>query len=264
MENAHLRINYVVVNHDELEQIDSDVIVETPVSLTVNGNVWLTFMCTPSNLDALAIGFLFNEGFIKTYEEVESIRVCPNGRNIDIWLNHKIEEPTDWRRTSGCTGGLTTIDLEKIDEIILGQKITTTKKYTPKKIYKLTAMLFDSQSLYKKSGGVHTSALANDEEIFLVTEDIGRHNTLDKIAGRMIIEKIQLDNIVLLTTGRISADMLQKAARIRSPLVISRTSPSSLAIALAEFTGITIIGYSRRSSFRIYTHPDRIEVNHSK
>ena len=89
-------------------------------------------------------------------------------------------------------------------------------------------------------------------------EDIGRHNTLDKIAGRCLIENIHLTNKILLTTGRISSEMLQKAARLKAAILVSRTSPSSLSIALANQVGITLIGYARRNGFNVYSHPQRV------
>jgi FdhD protein len=91
-----------------------------------------------------------------------------------------------------------------------------------------------------------------------VAEDIGRHNTLDKIAGWILLKGIDLSQRFLLTTGRISSEMLQKAARLSASVVISRTSPSSLSIQLADAFGITLIGYARRNRFNIYTHPRRI------
>jgi FdhD protein len=119
--------------------------------------------------------------------------------------------------------------------------------------------LFDSQGLYQKVRGVHASALSDGKEILILCEDIGRHNTLDKIAGKMLLEEIQPDRKILLTTGRISSDMLQKAARIGSSMLISRTSPTSLSIELAEKAGVTLIGYARGRQFMIYTNPQRVQ-----
>ena len=93
----------------------------------------------------------------------------------------------------------------------------------------------------------------------LVAEDIGRHNTLDKIAGLCLMKNIQPQTRILLTTGRISSEMLQKAARMNVPIVISRTSPSSLSIQMAERYGITLIGYARRHRFNVYTDLQRIK-----
>jgi FdhD protein len=122
----------------------------------------------------------------------------------------------------------------------------------------LIELLSRAQDLYRKSGGVHISALSDGEKIIIATEDIGRHNTLDKLAGRCILEQINPLMRIILTTGRISSEMIQKAGRIGATFVISRTSPSSLSVQLAKEVGITLIGYARRDRFTIYAHPERI------
>jgi FdhD protein len=119
-------------------------------------------------------------------------------------------------------------------------------------------MLFDAQALYHETGGVHTSALTDGKRILLSAEDIGRHNTLDKIAGMCLMQNIWPERRILITTGRVSSEMLQKAVRLGASILISRTSPSSLSIELAEKWGITLIGYARRNRFNLYAHPERI------
>jgi FdhD protein len=258
MAGANRSIKYIQVESGRWEHSNTIVIVETPVTLTINGEAWLTFMCTPIDLDAMAVGFLFNEGLIQSISEVVSVRVCPSGDNIDVWLNHTLEKPVQWRRTSGCTGGITSIVAENIDSQEKVTIIQDDSTLTSNQVSELISQLFDTQDLYRKSGGVHTSALSDGSHLYVVTEDIGRHNTLDKIAGRCLLDRLSPPRRILLTTGRISSDMLQKADRLGASIVISRTSPSSLSIQMAEKWGITLIGYARRNNFRIYTHPERI------
>lgn len=254
MSDGNQPIQYKQFNAGHWEVISGEAIVETPVSLTVNGDLWLTWMCTPVDVEALAVGFLFNEGLIATADEVASIRVCPTGDNVDIWLTHSVEKPPGWRRTSGCAGGQTGVT--ESDSSLVGN--LNGDVLPAAMIGKLIGLVFDAQDLYRHSGGVHTSALSDGERLCLVAEDIGRHNTLDKIAGRCLLEGVALKRRVLLTTGRVSSEMLQKAARMKAPIVISRTAPSSLSIRMAEAWGITLIGYARRNRFNVYTHPERI------
>jgi FdhD protein len=122
-------------------------------------------------------------------------------------------------------------------------------------------MLFESQSLYRETGGVHTSALSDGENLILSAEDIGRHNTLDKIAGLCLMKKVFPEKRILITTGRISSEMLQKAARLGVPILISRTSPSSLSIEMAERYGITLIGYARKHRFNVYSNSQRVGLS---
>lgn len=248
-------IHYEQYEFHKWKSFDAETIVETPVSLTVNGEVWITFMCTPVNLEALAVGFLYNEGIIKNMDEVEDARVCEHGDNVDVWLNHTAEQPTSWRRTSGCTGGVTAVDLLAKPNVSLNGNRFQVK---PDAIGQLVEMLFESQSLYRETGGVHTSALSDGEKIVISAEDIGRHNTLDKIAGLCLMNNIWPETRILITTGRISSEMLQKAAQLNAPILISRTSPSSLSIEMAERYGITLIGYARKHRFNVYSNTHRV------
>ena len=131
-------------------------------------------------------------------------------------------------------------------------------KVQPEAIGQLVEMLLESQSLYRETGGVHTSALSDGEKVLISAEDIGRHNTLDKIAGLCLMNDVWPETRILITTGRISSEMLQKAARLDAPILISRTSPSSLSIEMAERYGITLIGYARKHRFNVYSNMQRV------
>ncbi|MBN1430945.1 MAG: formate dehydrogenase accessory sulfurtransferase FdhD [Anaerolineae bacterium] len=253
MSQAQQPIRYQQHSSGQWQSVDGGVIVEAPVSLTVNGQVWLSFMCTPIDLEALAVGFLFNEGVLQKRNEIVSVRVCPTGDNVDVWLSHSAEEPRSWRRTSGCTGGVTAA--EPIAVVSPHHNGIT---LTPDQIGRLMEQMMSSQGLYNQVGGVHTSVLSDGQCPRIVAEDIGRHNTLDKIAGRYLLDELEFSHKVLMTTGRISSEMLQKAMRIGAPVVLSRTSPSSLSVEMARKAGITLIGYARRGQFNVYSHPERI------
>jgi FdhD protein len=226
------------------------------VSLSVNNQIWLTFMCTPTNLDALGIGFLFNENVIRSMQDVASVRVCPGEDNIDVWLNIPVSKPERWKRTSGCSGGRTSI--YEAEAAIEEDKPKDGLCLPPAAVGMLMGQLVDSQDLYRKSGGVHTSSVCDGEKLLLIAEDIGRHNTLDKLAGRLLLEHLDPIQRIILTTGRISSEMIQKAKRMGASIVISRTSPTSLSVEMAENCGITMLGYVRGDRFTIYTHPERI------
>jgi FdhD protein len=247
-------IHYERYEFNKWVSFDAETIVETPVSLTINGEAWITFMCTPVDLEAMAVGFLYNEGIIESMDEVADVRVCEHGDNVDLWLKHDAQQPKSWRRTSGCTGGVTAVDaLARSDVTFDGSRPI----FHPGRIGQLVELLFESQELYRETGGVHTSALSDGEKILVSAEDIGRHNTLDKIAGLCLMRNIWPETRILITTGRISSEMLQKAARLQAPILISRTSPSSLSIEMAERYGITLIGYARRQRFNVYSNAQR-------
>jgi FdhD protein len=248
-------IHYDRYEFNKWETLDAETIVEAPVSLTINGVPWLTFMCTPVELEALAVGFLYDEGVINQMDEVADVRLCEHGDNVDVWLNRSVDQPKSWRRTSGCTGGVTAVDLLARPDIAFepGKPVVSSDA-----IGHLVEMLFESQELYRETGGVHTSALSDGQKVLISAEDIGRHNTLDKIAGICLMRNIWPETRILITTGRISSEMLQKAARLHAPILISRTSPSSLSIEMAERYGITLIGYARRHRYNVYSNGQRV------
>lgn len=248
-------IEYERYEFKKWEHFSAETIVETPVSLTVNGQVWISFMCTPLQLEALAVGFLYNEGIIQSIQEVADVRLCEHGDNVDVWLNRSVEQPVNWRRTSGCTGGVTAVDLLAKPNVDLS---ANRLRLEPEAIMGMVERLFESQELYRDTGGVHTSALSDGERIVLAADDIGRHNTLDKIAGLCLMENIWPERRILITTGRISSEMLQKAAALNAPVLISRTSPSSLSIEMAGRYGITLIGYARKYRFNVYSCGERL------
>ncbi len=235
------------------EIIPARVISEASVSLTVNGEVWISFMCTPADLEALAVGFLFNEGIIQKMADVAAVSTCENGSNVDVWLNFDVHKPAQWRRTSGCAGGVTSEQAKAVKIIAPAED-----KFDPELVLNAMAQLLEVQELYREARGVHCSALSDGQRIIYRAEDIGRHNTLDKLAGMMLMKPAGVEHRIIVTTGRISSEMLQKSARLGAQVVISRTSPTSLSVEMAKEIGITLVGYARRNQFLVYAHPERL------
>jgi FdhD protein len=235
------------------------VIEESPVQLTVNGVPWLTIMCTPTNLEAMAVGYLYNENVIQSVAEVASVRACEQKTNVDVWLYHPVEKPVRWTRTSGCTGGMTSIPEDECPpDSEIPAVIQRGPIVHPQSLLQAMEQLFQVQELYRETRGVHCSAVSDGQTILLHTEDIGRHNTLDKLAGMLILQSLQLEPFIVLTTGRISSEMLQKSVHMGAGMVVSRTSPTTRSIQLARQMGITLVGYARRVQFVVYAHPERL------
>jgi FdhD protein len=128
----------------------------------------------------------------------------------------------------------------------------------PAQVLALLQALQTRMELYHRSGGVHASALADTRALLVVAEDIGRHNTLDKIQGACLLESIPTRDRLLVSTGRISSEMLLKVARLQVPLVVSRHSPTAHAVALAQQLGIALVGQARGARLVVYSHPQRL------
>jgi FdhD protein len=140
-----------------------------------------------------------------------------------------------------------------------GRGIDTDFRIKPEKIFSLVKQLNSSMELYKTSGGVHASALANHERILSIAEDIGRHNTFDKIQGECLKKNILTRDCIVITTGRISSEMLLKASRMGLPVVVSMKSPTGNAVAFAEKLNITLIGKAKGEKIVVYTNAHRLK-----
>lgn len=276
MSTTHETLSFQHYADGKLTPVSAPVIAEAAVALTVNGQPWIEFLCTPADLEALAVGFLFNENLIQTRADLASVHLCATGDQVDIWTQHPLVKPAVWRRTSGCGGGTTAqttpspAPTPEISEPVNGYaqivKIfgdAAGFKVEPAVLTRLMHELVSAQTLYRQARGVHSAAVSDGETLFLQVEDIGRHNTLDKIAGHLLLEAPALPPRILLTTGRISSEMLQKTRRIGAQVIVSHTSPTTLSVKAADQAGITLVGYARNGQMNIYTHVERILINES-
>ena len=238
--------------------VDEAVISEIRLTIFVDGEELVQLMCSPHQLNALVVGFLYLEGLIEGPDDVDVMRVCLEDRVAEVGLNRRLPVlPTRKIITSGCTGGVSFgAYLAELDRFRLPDDDV---RVAPARVYGLLRELYDRAQLYRQSGGVHTTILAAPGgEVLTVAEDIGRHNTLDKIQGACLLRGIPTRGQLLVASGRISSEMLLKAAIMGVPIVGSRTSPTQLAVTLAERLNITVVGYIRSGSMNVYTHPWRV------
>ncbi len=253
IDEASFTIEYVGYYNNESRSVRGVAPVETQVMLYVNGLPLVNLMCTPTHLEALAVGFLYNEGLIEGINEVAEVHPCGDGLSLDVWLKHDIDMPSHRVITTGCSGGATFEDIANAHHPVKSDLCVT-----PRQVTGLLKALAESSRIYRRTGGIHAAALAHGERLVCVAEDVGRHNALDKVAGVCLRCGRSTRDGILLTSGRISSEMVSKAARMGAPIVISRTSPTSLSVQLARAWGVTLIGYIRRRSFRVYAGEERV------
>jgi len=240
----------------EWEAVEEEVIEESFVSIFVNGAELATVMCSPREQDRLALGFLCNEGIIAGMDDVRAAHICPSGTCVDVWLKRgDFVRPQRLILTSGCGGGVTFDDLSKTVT-----PLDSALTIAAERLVELMNAMQQRESLYARARGVHTSALSDGEQLVVLSEDVGRHNTIDKLRGACLIEGIDPRGMLLLCTGRISSEMINKTARMGCPIVASRTSPTSLSVQLAREWNITLVGYVRRGSMNVYAHPERLKA----
>lgn len=235
------------------ELVEAEVIQEELFTLYVNGLELATIMCSPLELAELALGFLANEALISGTQEVEILHVSRQGCCVDLWLNRSFDKPERLVITTGCGGGITFNDPS-----IGVQPLEFDLRVEPDTLVDLFGQLHEPDSLHARTRGVHAAGLSDGERVLIISEDVGRHNTIDKVRGAALLQNIDTRGKMLLATGRISSEMLRKAALMGCPLVASRNSPTSLSVAMADAWNITLAGYVRRDSMRVYAHPRRL------
>ena len=238
---------YLRVKGERVEEITGEVVREQPLTLYVNGDRFLTLLCTPVKLEALVVGYLWMEMVIADAAEIESLDVSPVDGRVDVRLTHPVTLPTERILTSGCGGGITF----RIDHRLF-PPLHSSLQVSAAELAARMRDLFASALLYKASRGIHGAALADADRVLLTAEDVGRHNAVDKIKGEALLRGIPTVDRILLSTGRVSSEMLLKAARMGVPIVASRTSPTEMAVGLAEQLNVTVCGYVRPDSLNVY------------
>ena len=242
-------LSYQVVDGDAVSRVDGGVIDEQLLSIYVNGQSLATMMCSPLQLEALAVGFLYNEGVIEAADEIGLLQTNIPNSVVDVILTRdEVQLPRRMILTTGCGGGMTGQELSKAHPALVSAFLTT-----PDMIIRLMRELQGAATLYNAVRGVHAAVLGDETGLLISAEDVGRHNAVDKVAGQALLDKIDTRDRILLTSGRISSEMLSKARRMGIPIVASRTAPTSITVELAEAWDICVIGYVRRGGMRVYT-----------
>jgi FdhD protein len=238
---------FLRVKGDEVEEVRGDVVREQPLAVYVNGERFITLLCSPIKLEALVIGYLWMERVISGLEDVRRLDVSMVDGRADVTLGGPVTLPTERILTSGCGGGITF----RIDHRLF-PPVRSVVRVQPAALSARMKDLYAAAVAYRVSRGIHGAALSDAGSLLVVAEDVGRHNAVDKVKGEALQRGIPTEGRILLSTGRISSEMLLKAARMGVPLVASRTSPTEMAVGLAEQLGVTVCGYVRPDALNVY------------
>lgn len=233
-----------------------DAVEETPVWLEVNEVPLVTWMCTPEDLDALVVGWLFGEGYIDALADVRRMRPCT--RELGFWVDLDPERVTavgaqSRRRilASGC-GSVTAF---------LGSLSDVPRREAPPPAIDTPTMrlrfkeLFARGERYKETGGIHAAALTDGARILYHAEDIGRHNAVDKVMGMALQEGASPEGRILLVTGRISGELAFKGARAGVAAIATPSVPSTIAVEIAQAAGMLLVGRAVSGAPQLHLPP---------
>ena len=254
-----LQVPMIQINAKGAESASDFIIKEERVSFYLNGAKIISTMCLPHDQDAHILGFLFNEGVIESYNAVRSIKVAKDG--LSVFIEAKINEENianlyhEKTLTSGCCVGVSANFEGKVLERFVSSKV----RFNIADLCEKIAEFEGRSELFNLTGCVHKVMIFCGNGVFQ-SEDIGRHNALDKAIGKAIMAEADLSGAVLIVSGRLSMEMVIKCAMSGIPLVISRAATTALGIKSALKLGITLVGFARNGKLNIYTHKGRIEV----
>jgi FdhD protein len=249
--------------------VEDAVAVEEPLEIRIAGETVAITMRTPGHDHELVLGFLLAEGIVRSVDDVGGIAHCgrpgESGNVIDVRSapGHVIDwEPTGaMRRATLVTSACGVCGRRSIDDLLarVGE-VRDEARFTASWIRRLTGELSPRQANFAASGGVHAAALWDASgSAYVLREDVGRHNAVDKVIGRAALDRrLPAQGMALVVSGRASFELVQKAAVARIPLLVSVSAPSSLAVAAARRSGMTLVGFAREERFNVYAGERRI------
>ena len=244
-----------------LEQED-EIVTEYPVTIKLNGEEYVTVVCTPNYIEDMVIGFLISEGIIDSYKGIDELWIQQDKGVVHVktsQINPLYQTLYNKRYVTSCCGksrqGFVFVNDAAKAKTLHDVHVTI----TPEECFHLMNTLQRSSTTFRQTGGVHNTALCDRNNILLSRMDIGRHNALDKIYGHCLRNNISIEGKIIAFSGRISSEILLKVSKIGCEIVLSKSAPTKLALQLAHDLGITVVGFIRNDSCNIYTHPERIE-----
>ena len=247
------------VTKEGKKDVEDMVTRELPLTIILNNRELVTLLCSPTGLRYLTVGFLSSEGLVKGKDEIKKITVDDQRGVVRVETEEDKEFANEliFKRfiTSGCGRGASFYSAADVQ----GQaKVESQIGISALEVFALVKEFQHCSRIYRATSGVHSAALCDTTSIIVFAEDIGRHNAIDKIFGQCLLEDIPTGEHMIITSGRISSEILLKVARRNIPLIISKSAPTDLGVRLANDLGITLIGFVRGSRMNAYTNDWRI------
>jgi FdhD protein len=260
---CHFEIVKVDVSAKKVQKIKDYVAEEKPLHIFLNRTHYATILCSPSNLKELAVGHALSEGIIKTVEEIESIKFKGEGvchvklkANIDLEKRLKLSKHFSRIIFSACGSPSPYQPSPRLP------KIKSNLKVKAETILNCVSRLNSIAKIFRKTGGVHAAAIYKaDGDLVTLAEDIGRHNAVDKVIGIGALNKTDFSECFLALSGRLTGDIVLKAARVGLPILASLAAAIDSGIAIAKDVDLTLIGFVRGKHMNIYNYPERILLN---
>jgi FdhD protein len=257
-----IKLPVIKIRGEKRWQVEDTVVREVPITIYFNKEEIVTILCSPSQIKELTIGFLISEGFVRERSDLYTIGHHCEENIIRVEGRPRPAQKSAMNRRvmSACCGkSRASFNFENDAELVRVQE-SRSRIALDEAVY-YANYLEENSSLFKETGGLHNGGIGHAGEVRYVCHDIGRHNVLDKLLGRAYLLDLDLSGHVLFFSGRVSSEILLKVAKMNIPILVARSAPTDLALALAEDLNITVIGFARGDKLNIYTRPERIELS---
>ncbi len=249
------------VTRESRNDVEDIVTKELPLTIILDNIELTTLLCSPTDLKYLAVGFLVSEGLLKGKDDIRKIAVDERRGVVRVEAVEGKEFASGvFKRliTSGCGRGVSFYSAADVQ----GQtKIKSETAISSTAVFTLVSEFQHRSQVYRTTGGVHSAALCDTGSILLFNEDIGRHNAIDKIFGECILRDISVADRIIITSGRVSSEILLKVAKRNIPILISKSAPTDLGVRLAHDLGITLIGFVRGERMNVYANEWRVTTS---
>lgn len=260
VKDVQIKRSVIRFQNGKAKPVEDHIVTEQPVTVKINGEEFVTMVCTPEYIEDMVIGYLASEGVIRRYEDIRYLRTDDEGF-VHVELSHInpfFQKLQNKRYITSCCG------MSRQGFVFANDALTAKKMHdihvriTPDDCFSLMSSMQDEAAVFQRTGGVHNAALCDESGILLSRMDIGRHNALDKLYGHCLKNGLSTKGKIIVFSGRISSEILLKVAKIGCEIVLSKSAPTEFALQSAEELGITTVGFIRNGSMNIYTCPERI------
>jgi len=241
------------------QPVQTTVIQEIPLTIYLNGHEIITLLSTGKEPGFLAVGFLKCNGLITDRSQLKKIHVKEDSERLEVYVEAGQSDfgltPAGHSTESGWQKGK---NFKQNVKTLCSKKVTENLIVTPEQLLRLAEGLSERSVLYRITGGCHNSLLATPEKIVLFHQDIGRHNAIDMICGQCFLDRISAHDKLIVTTGRVTSEILLKVIRIGVPVLASISAATRLAIELARKTNMTLVGRLKQERIVVYSNGGRI------
>lgn len=242
--------------------IEEEVTAESPLTVYVNGSEFATVVCSPWEIENMAVGFLCSEGIVRKREALGDMILDRDAGTVHVQVDgyeESLAGKVFLKRYINSCCGRSRASFYYSTDAMLCKKVESDVSIAPERALELMELVVNRSAMFKRTGGVHGGLIADDSRVLSFHEDVGRNNVLDRIYGRSFLDGLDFSDKAVAFSGRVSSEIVLKMSKMGAPLLISHAAPTNLGIELADDLGITVIAFARDGNrCTVYAHPERV------